>query len=64
MEKNSEELINEILKKSFKDGEKVKLPCVAALKIAGQLRVKPSDIGTICNDRKIKITRCQLGCFN
>ena len=64
MEKNSEELINEILKKSFKDGEKVKLPCAAALKIAEQFSVKPSEIGTICNDRNIKITRCQLGCFN
>jgi len=63
MEYDKEKLAEEILNKSLKDGEKAKLPCAAAFLIAKQYGVSLSVIGSICNEHKIKITRCQLGCF-
>ncbi len=63
MEYDKEKIADEILNKSFKDGEKVKIPCAAALLIAKQYGVNPSVIGSISNELDIRITRCQLGCF-
>jgi hypothetical protein len=45
-----------------KEGKK-RLTCAAAFKLAEEHGLKISDIGTICDDQKIKITKCQLGCF-
>lgn len=63
MDKNNEKLINTILKLSFKDGDKVKLTCDSALKIAEQMGVKPLVVGNFCNDHNIRLCQCQLGCF-
>ena len=63
MEKHKEELINEIFKRSFKERDIVKLTCAEALTIAEQFGVDPLEIGSICNDRNIKLCQCQLGCF-
>ena len=63
MENNKEELIKAILKKSFNDGKKLKLPCPEALKIARQLSINPLEIARICNKRNIRFCQCQLGCF-
>jgi len=63
LKKYDEELINEILKQTFKEKDAIKLTCARALKIAGQFGVKPSEVGSICNDRNIKLCQCQLGCF-
>ena len=63
MKKNNEDIVNMVINKSFKDKEKVKLPCAAAFKIAEQFEVKLSEIGRICNEQNIKISNCQLGCF-
>ena len=57
------ELVNAVLEKSFKVGEKIKLPCTDALEIAEQFGVKPVEVGKICNQKKIRISSCQLGCF-
>ncbi len=40
-----------------------KLPCKAATAIANQFEVSPSRVGKICNEHKIQIVDCQLGCF-
>ena len=63
MENNNEELINTILEKTFKDGDIRKLRCSSAFKIADQFGVKPMEVGKICNEKKIRISNCQLGCF-
>ena len=63
MENAKEELIDTILEKSFKDGEKVRMLCAVALEIAEQFKVEPSEVGSICTDRNIRISECQLGCF-
>ena len=43
--------------------EKVKLKCADALNIAKIFGVKPLEIGRICNQKKIRMSQCQLGCF-
>ncbi len=63
MDKTNDEIVSAVLEKTFKDGEKVKLACAAAFTIADQFGVNPSEIGSICNDRNIRICHCQLGCF-
>ncbi len=40
-----------------------KLPCPVAFKIAKELKVGPSEVGAACNELRIKIADCQLGCF-
>ncbi|MDP6525455.1 MAG: hypothetical protein QGH15_14650 [Kiritimatiellia bacterium] len=42
---------------------KRKLPCKVAFTIAAENDVKVNEIGAICEEEKIKITNCQLGCF-
>jgi hypothetical protein len=39
------------------------LPCAVALKLASEEKVSPSVIGKMANTLKIKISKCQLGCF-
>ncbi|WP_432401840.1 hypothetical protein [Wukongibacter sp. M2B1] len=45
-------------------GNKKYLDCAVAFKIAGKLNVDISTIGQLCNKEKIKISKCQLGCFS
>lgn len=56
-------LVNTVVQASVEvDGRKTLL-CAKALQLAEQLGVKPVEIGKICNTAEIKITSCQLGCF-
>jgi LAO/AO transport system kinase len=45
------------------DAGKKKLPCPDALRIAKENDVAPALVGRICNEEKIKIRHCALGCF-
>lgn len=40
-----------------------KLSCTAARKIASDHNVPPKVVGDICDELKIKIKACELGCF-
>ncbi|MBN1231824.1 MAG: hypothetical protein JXA60_00520 [Candidatus Coatesbacteria bacterium] len=40
-----------------------KINCKDALAIAYELKIKPSEVGDYCNQNKIKVVNCQLGCF-
>lgn len=40
-----------------------RLSCEEAHRLSGELRIPLRDIGALCNELKIKITSCQLGCF-
>ena len=44
------------------DGKK-KLSCQTAFDLAEKFSVSRETVGQACNDSKIKITDCQLGCF-
>jgi hypothetical protein len=48
-----------ILKKS-KVG---KLPCAVCFTIAEEFGISNKEMGKILNEMKIKISQCQLGCF-
>lgn len=59
----SEELVNAVLERAKEiDGIK-KLACAEAHKLAREFQVDTIEIGRICNQQKIKICKCQLGCF-
>jgi len=45
-----------------KEGKK-RLSCAAAFELAEKYGLKISTIGKICDEQKIKIVKCQLGCF-
>ena len=40
-----------------------RLTCEKAHALAQELKMPLQEIGTLCNELKIKIAACQLGCF-
>ena len=61
-----EELLNAIFKitNNRQSSEaKKRLTCAQAFKLAQKYDVEIIEIGDICNMHKIKICKCQLGCF-
>jgi hypothetical protein len=48
------------IRASLVDG---KLPCATAFQIAKEMKVTTKEIGETCNQLKIKVRSCQLGCF-
>jgi hypothetical protein len=63
MEK-SEELIKAVLERAKETDGIKKLACAEAFKLAKEFQVGVIEIGRICNQQKIKICKCQLGCFS
>ena len=39
------------------------LECAVAFQIAKQFHINVSEVGKLCNENKIKIKHCQIGCF-
>jgi len=56
----SGENIKEALKNASRGN---RLSCEQAHDLARELNVSLKEIGAQCNELKIKITACQLGCF-
>jgi hypothetical protein len=52
--------LEEVIKEKIKDG---KLPCAMSFKIAEDFGISKREMGQILNEMKIKISQCQLGCF-
>ncbi len=52
--------IKEALLKAAPEG---RITCPAARELADTLGVSPAVIGAACNQLKIKIKECALGCF-
>jgi hypothetical protein len=52
--------LEEAIKKRAKDG---KLPCAVCFKIAEEFGISNKEMGKILNEMKVKISQCQLGCF-
>ena len=53
-----------IIDESAIDNEgRLELPCAKAFEISERFGIALKDIGAYCTAGKIKITRCQLGCF-
>jgi hypothetical protein len=52
------------IKKAFEEsGVKNELPCAKAFQIAEKYGIPKLDIAKYCNKHKVKIRKCQLGCF-
>jgi hypothetical protein len=52
--------IEEAILAKSKDG---KLPCAVCFKIADDFGISKRQIGEILNEINVKISQCQLGCF-
>ncbi len=52
--------LEEIILKKAKAG---KLPCAMCFKIAEDFGIPKKELTKILNEMKIKISQCQLGCF-
>ena len=52
-----------VLAAAKNEGDRKNLPCPEALRIANENGVAPNVVGRICNEEKIKIRNCSLGCF-
>lgn len=52
--------IEEAILEKSKDG---KVPCAMCFKIAEDFGISKREIGDILNEMKVKISQCQLGCF-
>jgi len=40
-----------------------RLPCVEAFRIAREMKIETALVGEEANKLKVKIAKCQLGCF-
>jgi hypothetical protein len=60
----NEEKLLELIKTKVeeKDGKKY-LACKSAFEISVKLEIPTHIIGKVCNQNKIKIKSCQMGCF-
>ncbi|UCF15147.1 MAG: hypothetical protein JSW59_17195 [Phycisphaerales bacterium] len=56
-----EQLVDAVLRSS--EGGRKKLSCAEAFDLARKCDARVAEIGRICNDNKVKICKCQLGCF-
>lgn len=54
------QMLLERVQQSLVDG---RLPCAVAHRLAQELGVSVSDVGWAADESKVRITRCQLGCF-
>jgi hypothetical protein len=52
--------LEESIKEKAKGG---KLPCAMCFKIAEDFGISKKEMGRVLNEIKIKISQCQLGCF-
>lgn len=48
---------------SVEEGDRRRLSCAKAFIIAGEYGVKLGEIGDSCNESGIRISNCQLKCF-
>jgi hypothetical protein len=54
------EKLEPVIREKSKDG---KIPCAVCFKIAEDFGISRKEMGKILNEMKLKISQCQLGCF-
>ncbi len=52
--------LEETIKGKAKDG---KIPCAMCFKIAEDFGISKKEMGNILNEMNVRISQCQLGCF-
>ena len=58
-----EDLIAAVLERALESDGGKKLACGTAFELAQEFGAEIIEVGRICNRHKIKICKCQLGCF-
>jgi hypothetical protein len=53
----------ELIEELKKLAPKGRINCIEARQLAEKLKIHPSEIGKACDEAKIKISACELGCF-
>lgn len=53
--------LEETIRRAVEDN---RLPCARAFQVSEELQVPVRSVGDACNQLGIRITRCQLGCFD
>ena len=56
----SNEQLREAIRQKAVDG---RVACSALLELAARSGVPAAEVGALCNEMKLKISACQLGCF-
>ncbi len=41
-----------------------KIPCPVCFQIAEEFGISRGEMGQVLNEMKVKVSQCQLGCFN
>ncbi|RLC48526.1 MAG: hypothetical protein DRH70_00815 [Candidatus Coatesbacteria bacterium] len=59
----NDELVIAVIDASYEEGGRRKLNCADAFKLAERLKVALHEVSRVCNERNIRISNCQLGCF-
>ncbi len=54
------ERVEKAIRENAKGG---KIPCVQCMRIADEFEIPRKELGKILNEMKIKVSHCQLGCF-
>jgi hypothetical protein len=57
------QLVDAVIETAKETDDKKELPCVEVFRIAERFAVEKREVGRICNAYKIRICKCQLGCF-
>lgn len=57
------EVRNAVIRAADRNGALLTLSCGKAHRLAAELGVEVSRIGTVCQTGGIKVVHCQLGCF-
>jgi len=53
-----------VIKKAFAEsGVRNELPCPKAFEISEKYGIPKTEIARYCNENRVKIRKCQLGCF-
>ena len=60
---NPEELAKIVKEAAVEIEGKQRLTCGKAFQLVEKYAVTPKEIGECCNINKVKIVKCQLGCF-
>ena len=59
----NDDLRNLIKKRLIAAAQNGRIQCAGALSIASSFGVPAKEIGNVADELKIKISKCQLGCF-
>lgn len=60
---NKEKIVRELKGKCTDKNGQLFIECAEARIIAEKLAIKFIEVGKICDEEKIKIINCELGCF-